>query len=90
MTAPQRRGLLAAADAEVRHWKGCRSLVKDVDATVYRAGRTVLTSDRALLKWLCRPARSLDGGTPINVLRTAAGRRRIAAVLTALAHGSLP
>lgn len=73
----------------VRHLKRCIALLRYVDHEVYERGRDIFSTDGALALWLCEPARSLRGAAPIIALQTEEGRKAVAKVLTALAHGTV-
>jgi uncharacterized protein (DUF2384 family) len=47
-----------------------------------------LENEAALSQWLSEPARALGGKIPLDVMRSATGRRRVAGILTALARGA--
>jgi len=72
---------------QVEHYNRCIKLLERVDEPIYRTGRDIFSSDAGLADWLCTPARSLGGRVPLDVMRTAAGRVKVAEILTALAHG---
>ena len=86
LTPPQRR-LRAAMDRHIREYTRLRELLHLVDAEVFEAGKTLCASDPGLAAWLCEPARALGGEIPLRAMRTAKGRKKVADILRAIAHG---
>lgn len=72
-----------------RHFTSCINLLQFVDERIYRSGRDLFTTDAALADWLSSPARALQGKVPLTVMRTAAGRKKVADILTGLAYGAV-
>ena len=87
ITAPQRRRLVAAVNAQIAHYRRGRQLLRHVTADVLSAGLELFSSEDALVLWLCEPARALDGEIPLRAIRRAKGRARVVNILLALAHG---
>ena len=82
-----RRRLQAGLDMEIQHYQQCRALLSGVTPDIYKNGRELFSSDRALAIWLCSPARALGGQLPVSVLDSEEGRTRVAHILGAIGHG---
>lgn len=65
----------------------CRRRLGDIDAVTYATGLACFGSEAALVKWLCAPARALNGKVPLQLLGTAKGRGTVTNVLLAIQHG---
>jgi hypothetical protein len=87
ITAPQRRRLEAGLKLQIRLYQQCLNLLPALNVEVYLAGMELFATEAALALWLCAPARAFAGKLPIRVARTAKGRKRVANLLGALAHG---
>lgn len=70
------------------HYQRCVELLDRVDPHVFASGMDFLESEPALARWLSEPARALGGKIPLDVMRSVSGRKRVASILTALAHGA--
>lgn len=88
-TAAQLKRMANEYRRQARHFTACIDLLKYVNAEIYRRGRDIFTTDAALADWLSSPARALRGKVPLEVMSTAAGRKKVAEVLIALAHGAV-
>lgn len=55
--------------------------------SIFDLGEKVLGSDASLKKWIREPVFSLDGQTPLKLLKTESGRRRIESVLHQIEYG---
>lgn len=87
-SAPLLRACLEGAiDREIRKYERCRRLLRYVDATVLGAGIEAFSSTDDLVLWLCAPATALRDQTPLQALRTASGRRKVANILRAIVAG---
>jgi uncharacterized protein (DUF2384 family) len=84
---PSQRRLREAIDRQVRTYNRLRRLLHLIDADVLQAGRMLFTTDSGLALWLCEPVQALGGKVPLRVMRTADGRRQVASILRAIAHG---
>ncbi|KAB2906891.1 MAG: DUF2384 domain-containing protein [Dechloromonas sp.] len=81
------RRLAAGLERQVGHLRRSILLLDRVDPEIYRAGRSLFSSDLGLALWLSEPARSLGGRVPLSIMRTKKGRAKVKDVLVALAHG---
>ena len=82
------RKLQSALAGEIRRYERCRALLGRVDADVLSAGLDLFETESGLAQWLCMPAPSLGGKIPLHVMRSREGRKRVAQILAALAHGN--
>jgi uncharacterized protein (DUF2384 family) len=87
ITPKELQGLEEGIDAEIRHVRRCRKLLKCVDSAVLEAGRDLFDDSPGLALWLCSPARALGGKVPLDAMRTEEGRKSVAHILHAVAHG---
>lgn len=76
-----------AINAKIRHYQRCQPLFRFLDREVYDAGRDIFSDDAALAEWLCEPARALGYKVPLQVMRTARGRRQALQCLLAIGGG---
>ena len=74
---------------QIRHLEKCIASLHLVDATIYDTGMMLFTHEAGLASWLCTPERALQGRVPLEVMKTADGRRAVAQVLLAVAHGNV-
>jgi uncharacterized protein (DUF2384 family) len=88
ISARQRRRLVAALTAKIRHYERCLKLLPRVDAEVLEIGFELFSNELGLALWLCEPARALGGKIPLRVMRTARGRKEVVNILGAIAHGT--
>lgn len=72
---------------EIKHYQRCIRLLDRVDHDVLAAGIDMFESEATLALWLCAPALSLGGKVPLDFMRSVKGRRQVASILRALAHG---
>lgn len=87
ITPVQHRRLEAALAAQIRHYDRCRARLHRIDQEVLRAGVSCFGSETALAGWLCEPAVGLGGKVPLQVMRTAKGRKDVAILLRRIDYG---
>lgn len=84
----QRRRVAAAMHRQIVRYRKCMSLLHRLDEDVLSAGHDLFEGDDdALALWLTQPARALGGTVPLRAMRSAKGRKNVASILRALAHG---
>lgn len=88
ITSRQRGRLVKGLIRRANHYRRCVRLLDRVDHHVFASGMDFLENEAALSQWLSEPARALGGKIPLDVMRSATGRRRVAGILTALARGA--
>lgn len=82
------RRLATAFERIIDCYEGYRKLVRRVDSETYAAGMDWCESEESLVVWLSQPAPCLGGVIPLQAMRTAKGRERVAKCLRALTQGS--
>lgn len=87
LTSAQYLRLERALERQIAHLKKTKQQLSRIDTEIYRAGRYLFISDAALIQWLSEPAPALGGRVPLTVMRTRAGRIKVANILKAIAHG---
>lgn len=87
LTPAQYRLLERGLERQIVHLKKAKQQIKRIDTEIYRAGRDLFIGDDALIQWLSEPALSLGGRVPLSIMRTHAGRKKVAGILKAIAHG---
>lgn len=87
ITSRQRGRLAKELIRQATHYQRCVELLDRVDPHVFASGLDFLESEAAFARWLSEPARALGGKIPLYVMRSASGRKQVAGILTALAHG---
>lgn len=81
--------MAAAYRRQIQHLERCTTLLHLVDERIYDAGMLIFTHEAGLAGWLSTPERALRSRVPLEVMRTAAGRKAVAQVLLAIAHGNV-
>lgn len=72
----------------VERLRSAHEFLVHVDDAVLTAGRRVLTSDEAVVMWLCTPASFAGGRRPVELLQTPAGKQEVIGFLVGLSHGN--
>jgi len=87
-------GVLDVTPKTFSRWKGRENAMSEQQAdrmlilkSIFDLGRTVLGSDANVKKWIREPVFSLDGQTPLSLLKTESGRRRVESVLHQIEYG---
>src|SRR5687768_5410760 len=87
-------GVLDVTPKTFSRWRGRDNALSEQQAdrmmvlkSIFDLGRKVLGSDTTVKKWIREPIFSLDGQTPLNLLRTESGRRRVESVLHQIEYG---
>jgi putative toxin-antitoxin system antitoxin component (TIGR02293 family) len=87
-------GVLDVTPKTFSRWRGRDSALSEQQAdrmlilkSIFDLGEKVLGSDTSLKKWIREPVFSLDGQTPLKLLKTESGRRRIESVLHQIEYG---
>jgi putative toxin-antitoxin system antitoxin component (TIGR02293 family) len=87
-------GVLDVAPKTISRWHGKDSALSEQQAdrmmilkSIFDLGTRVLGSDENVKKWIREPIFSLDGQTPLALLKTESGRRRIESVLHQIEYG---
>jgi putative toxin-antitoxin system antitoxin component (TIGR02293 family) len=87
-------GVLDVTPKTYSRWRGRDSALSEQQAdrtlilkAIFDLGSRVLGSDGNLKKWIREPVFSLDGQTPLKLLKTESGRRRIESVLHQIEYG---
>jgi uncharacterized protein (DUF2384 family) len=83
----QRREVAAALRRRTLHYEKCMKLLDRLDDEVLAAGMELFEDEAALASWLTQPARALGEAIPLRVMRSASGRKQVASILRAIAHG---
>ncbi len=86
--------VLDVSPKTVTRWQGRDSALSEQQAdrmmvlkSIFDLGRQVLGTDANLKKWIHEPVFSLDGQTPLKLLKTESGRRRVESVLHQIEYG---
>lgn len=67
---------------------GAITLAKPILTRSYpKAGMNLLAEEPALASWLCEPAQALGGKVPLQVMRSAKGRKDVAVILRRIDYG---
>jgi putative toxin-antitoxin system antitoxin component (TIGR02293 family) len=87
-------GVLDVTPKTFSRWRGRDSALSEQQAdrtlilkSIFDLGKKVLGSDANLKKWIREPVFSLEGQTPLKLLKTESGRRRIESVLHQIEYG---
>lgn len=87
-------GVLDVSPKTFSRWRGRDGALSEQQAdrtfilkTIFDLGKKVLGSDASVKKWIREPVFSLDGQTPLKLLKTESGRRRIESVLHQIEYG---
>lgn len=87
-------GVLDVTPKTFSRWRGRDNAMSEQQAdrmmvlkSIFDLGRKVLGSDASVKKWIREPIFSLDGQTPLNLLKTESGRRRVESVLHQIEYG---
>ncbi len=62
-------------------------MLSRVDSVILETGRELFDDSLGLALWLSSPARGLGGKVPLDAMRTEQGRKKVANILRAVAHG---
>lgn len=79
--------MCAGIRKEINHYQRCVRMLDRVDHNVFAAGMEMFENEGGLALWLCAPAHSLGGKVPLDFMRSARGKRQVASILRAIAHG---
>jgi putative toxin-antitoxin system antitoxin component (TIGR02293 family) len=87
-------GVLDVTPKTISRWRGKDSALSEQQAdrmiilkSIFDLGKKVLGTDENVKKWIREPIFSLDGQTPLKLLKTESGRRRIESVLHQIEYG---
>src|SRR5688572_2307516 len=83
----ERRRLDAGLLAEIHRLERCRKHIARIDKQVFLAGISCFESATALVLWLTEPAMGLGGKVPLQVMRSAKGRKAVVNLLGRIDHG---
>jgi uncharacterized protein (DUF2384 family) len=87
ITHTQFRHMEAAVANKVRHYERCRKQLRRIDQEVLQAGISCFGSASTLALWLCAPAVGLGGKVPLQIMRTAKGRKDVVNLLGRIDYG---
>ena len=87
LTSRERQRLDAGLLAEIRGLERCRKNIARIDQEVFQAGISCFGSAAVLVLWLCEPAVGLGGKVPLQIMRTAKGRKDVATLLKRIDYG---
>lgn len=94
LSAKDLAGVLDITPKTFSRWKGKENAMSEQQAdrmlilkAIFDLGRKVLGSDANVKKWIREPVFSLDGLTPLSLLKTESGRRRVESVLHQIEYG---
>lgn len=82
-----RQRMVAAATAETKRRERLTKKLEQLDLDVIESAHRCFNSDKAAAEWLIRPLASADGRTPVLMVGTLAGRRKVLRLLGAIEHG---
>lgn len=94
ISAKDMAGVLDVTPKTFSRWKQKATGMSDQQAdrmlilkSIFELGRKVLGSDANVKKWMGEPVFLLEGQTPLSLLITESGRRRIESVLHQIEYG---
>lgn len=82
-----RRRIDAGLRIQIGRLERCRKHLARIDPDVFRAGMSCFESAHGFALWLSGPAIGLGGKVPIQVMRSAEGRKEVASLLRRIDYG---